>query len=65
MISPTLGCGTSYRHNYSVGRNSGHRIYYGGVPEIIQVGEHHFIEGKVLNLFIGMMLTAWYISVLL
>jgi CxC5 like cysteine cluster associated with KDZ transposases len=52
-------CTTSYHDNYSV--NAEFRTYYGGVPNLIQVGEHQFIKKRVVNLFIGMMLVAWYV----
>lgn len=53
-----VDCSTNYHHNFSV--NTEFRTYYGGVPDLIQVGEHQFIEKRVVNLFIGMMLVAWY-----
>jgi KDZ transposase family protein len=56
---------TNYHHNVSV--NTEFRTYYGGVPNLIQVGEHQFIEKRVqrvVNLIIGMMLIAWYVDYL-
>ncbi|KAF8867685.1 hypothetical protein BD779DRAFT_1408333, partial [Infundibulicybe gibba] len=50
-------CSTNYHHNFSV--HGGLRTYYGGVPDIIQIGEHQFVEQAVLNLFTGMMLVSW------
>ncbi|KAF8884482.1 hypothetical protein BD779DRAFT_1443171, partial [Infundibulicybe gibba] len=50
-------CATSYSLNYSV--HKGIRTYYGGVPNIIEVGKHQFVERDVLNLFVGMMLISW------
>ncbi|KAF8870548.1 hypothetical protein BD779DRAFT_1478769 [Infundibulicybe gibba] len=50
-------CSTNYHHNFSV--HGGLRTYYGGVPDIIQIGEHQFVEQVVLNLFTGMMLVSW------
>ena len=54
-------CTTNYHHNYSI--NAEFRTYYGGVPNLIQVGEHQFIEKwvRVVDLFMGMMLVAWYV----
>ena len=54
-----VGCSTNYHHNFSI--NAEFHTYYGGVPNLIQVGEHQFIEKRVFNLFIGMMLVAWYV----
>jgi hypothetical protein len=36
------------------------RTYYDGLPEIIQVGEHQFVERKVINLWITLMMVSWY-----
>ena len=52
-----VDCSTNYHHNFSV--SADFHTYYGGVPDLIQVGEHQFIEKRVVNLFIGMMLIAW------
>jgi hypothetical protein len=30
-----------------------------GVPDVIEVGEHQFVEWEVLNLFMGLMLISW------
>jgi hypothetical protein len=35
------------------------RTYYGGVPDVIQISEHRFVDRKVLNLFTGLMLISW------
>jgi len=37
-----IGCSINYHHNYHVENNR--RIYYDGVPEIIQVSKHQFVE---------------------
>ena len=58
----SVDCSTNYHHNLSVSADL--CTYYGGVPDIIQVGEHQFIEKRVLNLFIRMMLVAWYVCLL-
>ncbi|KAF8056266.1 hypothetical protein FPV67DRAFT_650208 [Lyophyllum atratum] len=51
-------CHVNYHHNYRV--EKGQRIYYDGpVPEIIQVGEHQFMERKMVQMWITMMLMAW------
>jgi hypothetical protein len=36
------------------------RTYYNGLPEIIQVEEHQFVERKVINLWITLMMVSWY-----
>lgn len=53
----SLGCNTNYHHDYSVKDDV--RTYYGGIPDVVQVGDHQFVERVVLNLFIGLMLNSW------
>ncbi|KAF8057809.1 hypothetical protein FPV67DRAFT_1677039 [Lyophyllum atratum] len=50
-------CNINYHHNYSVEKDK--RTYYDGIPEIIQVGEHQFMERKLIQLWITMMLVSW------
>jgi hypothetical protein len=47
----------NYHHNYRV--HQGRQIYYDGVPEILQIGEHQFAERKLVNMWIMMMLLLW------
>ncbi|KAG8939109.1 hypothetical protein FRC04_006960 [Tulasnella sp. 424] len=51
------GCHTVYHYNYSVQDQT--RYYHSRVPDIIQVGAHHFIERSVINLFINLQVAAW------
>ena len=53
----SLGCNTNYHHDYSVKDDV--RTYYEGVPDVIKVGDHQFVEREVLNLFTGLMLISW------
>jgi CxC5 like cysteine cluster associated with KDZ transposases len=39
----------------------GVRHYYDRIPDFIQVGEHQFIERKLADLWIGLMVLGWYI----
>ncbi|KAG8915848.1 hypothetical protein FRC00_011271 [Tulasnella sp. 408] len=48
---------TVYHYNYSVQDRT--RYYHSGVPDIIQVGAHHFIERSVINLFVNLQVAAW------
>jgi hypothetical protein len=50
-------CHINYHHNFSV--ESGQRIYYDGIPEIIQAGEHQFVERRVVVLWVTLMLVSW------
>jgi hypothetical protein len=50
-------CYTSYEHCYFIKDNM--RTYYKGIPDVIEVGEHQFVECEVLNLFAGLMLLSW------
>ena len=58
-IRPDLssGCNTNYHHDYAVKDDV--RTYYTGVPDVVHVGDHQFVERKVLNLFISLMLNSW------
>lgn len=51
------GCNTNYQHDHYVRGDK--RTYYEGVPDVIQVGEHQFVEREVQNLFTGLMLLSW------
>jgi len=55
-----LGCRYSYRNNYAI--QNGIRHYYGGVPDYIQVGEHQFVEKKLVSLWVNMMLVGWSVG---
>ena len=57
MILTTTECDVNYHHNFRVFQ--GQQIYYDSLPAIIQVGEHQFVERKLMNLWISMMLLAW------
>jgi hypothetical protein len=52
-----IGCSTNYHHDYSVKDDI--RTYYGGIPSVVHVGDHQFVERDVLNLFIALMLNSW------
>jgi CxC5 like cysteine cluster associated with KDZ transposases len=58
----TLDCKINYHHNFYV--EGGQRVYYDTVTDIIQVGEHQFVEWKVIDLFIMLMLVSWYVHLL-
>lgn len=51
------GCDVNYHNNYRV--HQGRRIYYDGIPCILQIGEHQFAEIKLVNMWIAMMLLSW------
>ncbi|KAF8957605.1 hypothetical protein BDZ97DRAFT_1669810 [Flammula alnicola] len=51
-------CHTSYHKNYSV--NNGNRTYYSGVPDLIQVREHQFVETKLVFTWRANMLFGWF-----
>ncbi|TFK17030.1 hypothetical protein FA15DRAFT_683625 [Coprinopsis marcescibilis] len=52
-----LGCRTVYHHNYAV--KNGVQTYYGGVPGVIEIGKHHYVEKAEINMFINLMLISW------
>lgn len=53
-----VACKTNYHYNFKV--FEGERTYYGGVPDIIQVGEHQFVERPVIEMWLALM-DQWYI----
>jgi hypothetical protein len=55
-----LACHTNYHHNFHV--NDGVRTYYDGIPDVIQVGEHQFVERRVVQLWTDLMLVAWCVD---
>jgi hypothetical protein len=54
-------CRVNYHLNFRVERRStGYiRQYYDGAPDIIQVGEHQFVEKRLIELWISLMLVSW------
>ncbi|KAG9314694.1 hypothetical protein JVU11DRAFT_5501 [Chiua virens] len=47
-------CRINYHHNFKV--SNGQRIYYGNVvPDILQVGEHQFVERQVIEMWMSLM----------
>ncbi|KAF7354501.1 hypothetical protein MVEN_01139400 [Mycena venus] len=52
-------CHRRYHHNYYVHKESSLRTYYGGVPDVVQVAQHFFIESALLELFSNCMAFGW------
>jgi hypothetical protein len=52
-------CQTNYHNNFSV--QDGVRTYYMGIPSYILVGEHQYVEVKVVRMWIAQMLLGWYV----
>ena len=46
-------CKVNYHHDFKVYK--GEHIYYEGIPDIIQAGEHQFIERKVVKMWLALM----------
>ncbi|KAG2129520.1 hypothetical protein BD769DRAFT_1356103, partial [Suillus cothurnatus] len=43
-------CSTVYTNNFCIAEHR--RWYYGGVPEYIQVADHHFVDRRLANLWV-------------
>ncbi|KAJ7448769.1 hypothetical protein FB451DRAFT_997450, partial [Mycena latifolia] len=56
--SCALDCQTNYHNNFSV--HAGIRTYYGGIPALIQIGEHQFAEPQLVNMWISPMVLGWF-----
>lgn len=50
-------CKNSYHNNFYMSK--GVRYYYEGIPDFIQVGDHQFVEHKVVRHWIDLMLCGW------
>ncbi len=51
-------CKVNYHHNFCIQENK--RIYYDNtIPDVIQVGEHQFVERRVIELWINSMVVSW------
>lgn len=53
-----IACQINYHHNYKVFEDK--RMYYGGISDIIQVGEHQFVERQVIQMWMSLM-DHWYV----
>ncbi|KAF8168760.1 hypothetical protein BJ912DRAFT_1025727 [Pholiota molesta] len=51
-------CNTNYHNNFSVCQ--GTRTYYSGIPLFVQVGNHQYIERKIIELWISQMYQGWF-----
>jgi hypothetical protein len=64
----TVLCGQWFRHKHAKSSKYLHYFnicegiwtYYGGVPDLIQVGQHQFIENTLIITWVDLMLTAWW-----
>ncbi|KAF4577396.1 hypothetical protein EYR40_000009 [Pleurotus pulmonarius] len=52
-------CNTRYYHNYCVNKSESTRTYYGGLPDILQVAEHFFLESALMELLIAGQVFGW------
>jgi hypothetical protein len=52
-VTYTVECKTSYHHNYHIKQDS--RYYYTQQPPNVEVGEHQFVDRKVIDLWIDAM----------
>ncbi|KIK72201.1 hypothetical protein PAXRUDRAFT_181164 [Paxillus rubicundulus Ve08.2h10] len=52
-------CLHQYHHNYVVRKVDDAHVYYGGVPEVIQVATHFFIDNQVLEMFATAKVFGW------
>jgi len=61
----SLECKITYHHNFLVSEHEDgvyQRSYYDqDIPDIIQASEHRFVERKVINLWVTLMLVSWLV----
>lgn len=53
------GCRSRYYHNYRIDQVTLTRVYYGGIPDVIQVAQHYYIESALLEMFTNQMVFSW------
>ena len=57
-------CNVSFFHGYSVNYNipkhNRERVYYRGIPDILHVGGHQFVETAIVRMWCTQNLVAWY-----
>ncbi|OJA10919.1 hypothetical protein AZE42_08232 [Rhizopogon vesiculosus] len=53
---------STYYHNYRTHNADSTRMYYAGVPSIIQAARHFYIEAALLELFAAMKVFGWMSS---
>jgi hypothetical protein len=51
------GCNTNYHHGYSIKDKI--RTFYPGIPDVVQVGGHQFVETRVVRMWRTLMLVSW------
>jgi hypothetical protein len=60
-----LACHVSFHHayyvDYSVPRHNHARTYYGGIPSILHVGGHQYVEVELAHLWRMQCVLAWYV----
>ena len=55
-----IECLSDFHNNFVV--QHGERKYYHNIPQYIQVGEHQFVENRVVKTWINSLLIGWYVS---
>ncbi|KAG2139346.1 hypothetical protein DEU56DRAFT_871163 [Suillus clintonianus] len=55
-------CHTRYYHNYRIHNADSTRMYYAGVPSVIQAARHFYIEAALLELFAATKVFGWMSS---
>ncbi|KAG2359865.1 hypothetical protein BDR07DRAFT_1452202 [Suillus spraguei] len=51
------GCNTNYHHGYSIKDKT--CMFYPGIPNVMQVGGHQFVETRVVRMWHTLMLVSW------
>ena len=53
MIDNPIVCDINYHHNFKVLKSE--HTYYGGIPDVVQINEHYFIEHQVIKMWLALM----------
>ena len=61
LANKYIACKRSYHHNFHDHAASGIRTYYGGVPDVVQVAKHYFMDVALLEFFATSKTFAWFV----
>ena len=58
-----IECNRCYYLNYFVDKTSLQRVYYDGIPNIIEASPHAFIVTPLLEMFANAKMFGWYLVI--
>jgi hypothetical protein len=52
-IDDSIECEINYHHNFKVFKVE--HTYYSGIPDVVQINEHQFMERQVIEMWLALM----------